>query len=446
MLIGVLGRRSASLCRTNYLKLNVLRFYAASDEKTDIKREKQHLNVGTIGHVDHGKTTLTSAITRGAVLFSLLSAQKSAKFIKYDEIDNAPQERKRGITINAARVEYSTQKRHYAHTDCPGHSDFIKNMICGTAQMDAAILVIAATDGVMAQTKEHILLAKQIGVKNIIVFINKADLVEPDDLDLVEMEARELLLQHGYDGENAPIVRGSALRASEGLENESIVQLLSELDNVPEPSRLQDAPFVMPIASALQVAGRGTVVIGTLDQGVLKKGDPVELKGFETEIKSVATDIQVFKKSVKQVLAGEHCGILCRGLKTEAVLRGMWLGAPGAIQTSNVFKVSVYLLSPSEDGRKTAIRSGYTNRVFCSTWDQSGRLYFKNEMLMPGEHVEAHLVFDRDVPIRKNISFTMREDKVRTVARGVVTTIYKPVHIERAFSGFDFSKQKLVEM
>ncbi|CAD5206520.1 unnamed protein product [Bursaphelenchus okinawaensis] len=414
--------------RTAYAVVSELRFYSVAPAV------KGNFNIGTIGHVDHGKTTLTAAITK------VLSKKGKTKFVKFDDIDKAAEEKKRGITINIAHIGYETNSRRYAHTDCPGHRDFIKNMICGTAQMDAAVLVIAATDGVMAQTREHILLAKQIGLKHIVVFINKSDLVEPDDLMLVELEARELLTEHGFDGDSAHVVTGSALLALEGIDTKSVEELLNVLDTLPEPERSENADLLLPIASAVQITGRGTVVVGTIVQGTLKKGDQVQLKGFDNDVTSVVTDIQVFKKSVPQVTAGEHCGVLCRGVKASQTRRGMWLGKPGTIQATNVVKCNIYLLSASEGGKKTAIRPGYTERVFCSTWDVSAKIHFKHDMLMPGEHTEAELFFVNDVPIKKNMSFTIREGRTKTVARGVVTDCCEPMVIDSAFRNFNMEE------
>jgi elongation factor Tu len=398
---------------------------ATASFSSSTSETKANMNVGTIGHIDHGKTTLTSAITR------VLAKKGGAKYVKFDEIDKGKEEKKRGITINIAHIGYESKKRRYAHTDCPGHSDFIKNMICGTAQMDAAVLVIAATDGVMTQTKEHLLLAKQIGLKNIIIFINKADLVDQDNLELVELEARELLSEHGFDGDNVKVICGSALKALDGDDSECIEKLVEALDDLPEPPRQQNAPFLMPVASRVQITGRGTVVVGTVSQGTLKKGDKVEIKGFGGNAESVASDIQVFKKVVKQVTAGEHCGVLCRGLKTQGVERGMWMGSPGSIVTTNFLKTELYLLSEAENGRKLGIRSGFTDRIFCSTWDEPGRILFKSELLMPGEHITAYLLFLNEVPILKNMPFTLRESgkSVRTVGRGLITEVLQPVPV-----------------
>uniref|UniRef100_A0A0N4ZN12 protein-synthesizing GTPase n=1 Tax=Parastrongyloides trichosuri TaxID=131310 RepID=A0A0N4ZN12_PARTI len=399
-------------------------------KKVDLSK-KINLNVGTIGHIDHGKTTLTAAITR------VLSEKGGAKFVKFDEIDKGKEEKKRGITINIAHIGYESSKRRYAHTDCPGHSDFIKNMICGTAQMDAAILVIAATDGIMAQTKEHLLLAKQIGLKHIIIFINKADLVDEDILELCELEARELLIAHGFDGDNATVIKGSALSALEGIDNSSVESLIDALDNIPEPERKQNADVIMPINSKALIKGRGTVIIGTMEQGTIKKGDTLQIKGFGNDIKTVASDIQVFNKSVPSVSAGEHCAVLCRGLKGDNVQRGMWMGTPGTLKTSNLFKVELYLLGENEGGRKIGIRTGFSDRVFCSTWDQVGRFHISNDMVMPGEHTSAHLLFINDAPAEKNLPFTLREGKNKTtIARGIITEMYKAVDVN-SFSKID---------
>uniref|UniRef100_A0AC35TRT4 Tr-type G domain-containing protein n=1 Tax=Rhabditophanes sp. KR3021 TaxID=114890 RepID=A0AC35TRT4_9BILA len=393
-------------------------------KKVDLSK-KINLNVGTIGHIDHGKTTLTAAITK------VLSEKGGAKFVKFDEIDKGKEEKKRGITINIAHIGYESAKRRYAHTDCPGHSDFIKNMICGTAQMDAAVLVIAATDGIMAQTKEHLLLAKQIGLKNIIVFINKADLVDDDILELCELEARELLSHHGFDGDNAPVIKGSALSALEGIDSASVNELIEALDNIPEPARENSADVIMPINSKAAIKGRGTVVIGTIEKGTIKKGDTLQLKGYGHDLKTVASDIHVFNKSVPQVTAGEHCAILCRGLKADFVQRGMWMGSLGTIKTSNLFKVELYLIAENEGGRRLGLRTGFSDRIFCSTWDQVGRFHIPAEMVMPGEHTSAHMLFVNDVPAAKNLPFTLREGKNKTtIARGIITEMMSPVQCE----------------
>lgn len=409
---------------TSLLHVGCSTYFAKPSPSVDANA-KANLNVGTIGHIDHGKTTLTAAITR------VLSTKGLAKFVKFDEIDKGKEEKKRGITINLAYIGYESEKRRYAHTDCPGHSDFIKNMICGTAQMDAAILVIAATEGVMAQTKEHLLLARQIGVSNIIIFINKADLVDEDVLTLVEIEALELLAEYGYSEDSVSVIKGSALEALQSDKGECVEKLIAALDSIPLPERIQNAPLLMPIASRVAITGRGTVVVGTVEQGTLIKGDKVEIKGGDEVLKTVATDIQIFGKSVKQVQAGEHCGVLCRGLKAGAVRRGMWMGSPGSVKTSNLFKVELYLLSEEENGRKTAIRSGFTDKVYCSTWDQVGRFHFENDLLMPGEHTSAHMALIKQMPAKQSLPFTVREGSDnKTIARGIIREMLPPLEIE----------------
>uniref|UniRef100_A0A914KRV7 protein-synthesizing GTPase n=1 Tax=Meloidogyne incognita TaxID=6306 RepID=A0A914KRV7_MELIC len=384
------------------------------------KAPKLHLNVGTIGHVDHGKTTLSSAITK------YLSKNKMAKFISYDDIDRAPQERARGITINIANLEYETKERHYAHIDCPGHSDYIKNMITGTSQMDAAILVIAATDGVMPQTKEHLMLAKQIGLEEVIVFINKADLVDKDDLELVEMEARELLNDYSFNGETTKVINGSALQALQGEDHNCIDELLKALDSLKVPNRAEEGSFLMPIANKIKIPNsKDSVLIGTVERGQLKKGEQLEIRGFEHFQKVTAGEIQVFKKTVNQVRAGEQCGILCRNLIFDGVHKGMWLGAPGTVQTTNIVKIKLYMLNENENGRKQGIRSGHTVLTFCTTWDKGCRIFFDNELLMPGEVTNGYLVFLREVPIRKGCKITLRESRRRVLGHGVVVELYE---------------------
>ncbi|CCD65152.1 protein-synthesizing GTPase [Caenorhabditis elegans] len=410
---------TSSFC--NSITRNAVAFFA-----TAAATPKINVNVGTIGHIDHGKTTLTSAITR-------VQAKKGfAKHIKFDEIDKGKEEKKRGITINVAHIGYESPLRRYSHTDCPGHSDFIKNMICGTSQMDVAVLVIAATDGVMEQTKEHLILAKQVGVKNMAIFINKADLVEEDDLDLVEMEARELLSLHGFNGDATPVIRGSALSALEGQDISCIERLIDALDSLPEPDRNEKDTFVMPIASKTAITGRGTVIVGTLERGVLKKGDKVEIKGDGQTLQTTASDIQVFGKSVKEVRAGDHCGVLCRGVKGDTVKRGMWAGHPGAVTITNRVKVELYLLSEAENGRKIGIRTGFTDKMYCSTWDQVGRFDMSNELLMPGEHTSATVLLMKDMPLRKGMPFTLREGSSKTtIARGIISDLEDHVAVEK---------------
>ncbi|VDM62328.1 unnamed protein product [Angiostrongylus costaricensis] len=337
--------------------------------------DKPNFNVGTIGHVDHGKTTLTAAIT------FVLAKQGLAKPVKFDEIDKAKEEKKHGV---------------------------------------------------MAQTKEHLMLAHQIGLKHIVVFINKADLVEDDVLDLVEIEARELLSSHGFDGESAAVVRGSALNALDGVDASSIVELLSVLDALPEPQRNKEEALIMPVASKVSITGRGTVVVGTVEQGILKKGDKVEIKGNGRELLTTASDIQVFGKSVKEVGAGDHCGVLCRGVKSDHVARGMWLGHIGVVNMTNHVNAEMYLLDEKENGRKVGIRSGFTDKLFCSTWDQVARFDFSNDILMPGEHTHTTITFMRDMPLRKGVPFTLRDGSSnQTIARGIVSELLSPLFVEK---------------
>ncbi|CAB3407722.1 unnamed protein product [Caenorhabditis bovis] len=413
-------------CSSSGLQFNpILRASSAFFATAANSAPKPNVNVGTIGHIDHGKTTLTSAITR-------VQAKKGfSKHVKFDEIDKGKEEKKRGITINIAHIGYESNLRRYSHTDCPGHSDFIKNMICGTSQMDVAVLVIAATDGVMEQTKEHLILAKQVGVKHMVVFINKADLVEDDVLDLVEIEARELLSLHGFDGDNTPVIRGSALGALEGSNTECIDNLLNALDSLPQPDRNEKEAFVMPIGSKTAITGRGTVIVGTLERGILKKGDKVEIKGDGQVLQTTASDIQVFGKSVKEVRAGDHCGVLCRGIKADMVKRGMWAGHPGGVTITNHLMVELYLLSEAENGRKIGIRTGFTDKMYCSTWDQVGRFDMKNELLMPGEHTSAHVILMKEMPLRIGMPFTLREGSSKsTIARGIISELKSSVAIE----------------
>ncbi|XP_043233032.1 elongation factor Tu, mitochondrial-like [Amphibalanus amphitrite] len=393
------------------------------------KSELPHVNVGTIGHVDHGKTTLTAAITR------VLGAHQQSEYVPFDQIDRAPEERRRGVTINAAHVQYSSGRRHYAHTDCPGHADYVKNMICGTSQMDGAILVVAANDGQMPQTREHLLLARQIGVDKIVVFVNKADLVDEEVLELVELEMRELLDNFGFDGSTTPFVIGSALQALNGGDGElgepSIWRLVEALDeHVPIPERDRAAPFLMPVESGFTVPGRGTVVVGTLKQGVLKRRVDAELVGFDTRIKTVATDIQVFKKSVPQIEAGEHAGVLLRGVPVSAVKRGMSLTPPGAFDTSNVLWARLYLLERSEGGRSKPITSSYVQQLFCETWTVGCRVMLPpgTEMMLPGDAGRVSLLLPRQMLARRGHHFTLRENGV-TVATGVITGVRPPVRV-----------------
>ncbi|VEN36337.1 unnamed protein product [Callosobruchus maculatus] len=393
------------------------------------KSEKKHVNVGTIGHVDHGKTTLTAAITK------VLEKNGLAKYISYDEIDKAPEEKARGITINAAHVGYSTSKRSYAHTDCPGHADFIKNMISGVSQMDGAILVVAADDGQMPQTREHLLLAKQVGVEKVVVYINKADVVDQEVLDLVELEIRELLEDFGFDGSNAPVICGSALKALKGeapdLGEKSVLQLLDTLDNyIPEPKRDLTSPFMVPIDNAFTVPGRGTVVVGTISRGVMKKNAEAELLGFDLDIKTSLSDIQVFKKSVPQAVAGDNVGVLLRSIRLKDIKRGMLLCAPNSLKLSNRFKASIYFLAANEGGRSRPVTGKYCQQLFSRTWNAPCRIDLDENvnMLMPGEHGSVYLTLLWKMAMAQGQQFTVRENNM-TVATGVITETLENVHI-----------------
>ncbi|XP_046404540.1 elongation factor Tu [Ischnura elegans] len=392
----------------------------------------KHCNVGTIGHIDHGKTTLTAAITRISEIDGL------GKFVSYEDIDRAPEERARGITINATHVEYSTSFRHYAHTDCPGHVDFIKNMISGTSQMDAAILVVAATDGVMPQTREHMLLAKQVGVEKMIVFINKADLVDEEVRELVEIEIRELLTDFGFDGISTPVIVGSALLALKGDSSEfgvpSVKKLLNALDTyIPSPSRDFTSPFVLPVDNAFTVPGRGTVVTGTLLKGTVKKNDEAELMGYDEKIKTSVGDIQVFKKSVPKAVAGENVGALLRGVKISSVHKGMMLCAFNSAVISNRFLAKIYFLSRSEGGRRKPVTSNYIQQLFSKTWSVACRVDLMEgvSMIMPGEHATVYLTLIKKMVFNPGQPFTLRENNI-TVATGIVIEVKPSVQVPKA--------------
>ncbi|XP_078046058.1 elongation factor Tu [Augochlora pura] len=399
------------------------RFYA---EKKVYSREKPHCNVGTIGHVDHGKTTLTAAITK------ILAEKDLAQEKAYAEIDNAPEEKARGITINATHVEYQTDNRHYGHTDCPGHADYIKNMITGTAQMDGAILVVAATDGTMPQTKEHVLLAKQIGINHIVVFINKVDAADEEMVELVEMEIRELLSSMGYDAEKIPIVKGSALCALENnkpeIGKETILKLLEVVDNyIPTPIRDLDKPFLLPIENVYSIPGRGTVVTGRLERGKLKKGAECEILGYNKSYKSTITGIEMFHKILEEAHAGDQLGALIRGLKREDLRRGMILSKPGTMKPHDHLECQVYVLTPEEGGRKRPISHLSHAQMFCKTWDVAAEINLGNKNLaMPGEDFSGVLKLIRPMVLEKGQRFTMRLGGV-TVATGVVTKTLKPL-------------------
>ncbi len=390
--------------------------------KQKFDRSKPHVNIGTIGHVDHGKTTLTAAIT------NVLSKKGYADFVDYANIDKAPEERERGITINTAHVEYQTDKRHYAHVDCPGHADYVKNMITGAAQMDGAILVIAATDGVMAQTREHILLARQVGVPRIVVFMNKCDMVDDAELlDLVEMEIRELLTEYGYDGENTPIIRGSALKALEGDEKyeQAILDLMDAVDNwIETPVRDTDKPFLMPIEDVFTITGRGTVVTGRVERGQLKLNDEVEIVGLKDTKKSVVTGIEMFRKQLDYAEAGDNAGVLLRGISREDVERGQVLAKPGTVTPHKKFKAQVYILSKEEGGRHTPFFTNYRPQFYFRTTDVTGVIELPAgvDMVMPGDNVEMTVELITHVAMSKGLRFAIREGG-RTVGGGSVVEI-----------------------
>ncbi|WP_281166148.1 elongation factor Tu [Liquorilactobacillus sicerae] len=391
--------------------------------KEHYERTKPHVNIGTIGHVDHGKTTLTAAITK------VLAAKGLAKEEDYASIDAAPEERERGITINTAHVEYETEKRHYAHIDAPGHADYVKNMITGAAQMDGAILVVAATDGPMPQTREHILLARQVGVNYIVVFLNKCDLVDDDELlDLVEMEVRELLNEYDYPGDDTPIIRGSALKALQG-DPEAVKQVEKLLDTVdeyiPTPDRPTDKPFLMPVEDVFTITGRGTVASGRIDRGTVKVGDEVEIVGLKEEVlKSTVTGLEMFRKTLDLGEAGDNVGVLLRGINRDQVERGQVLAAPGTIKTHKKFKGEVYVLTKEEGGRHTPFFSNYRPQFYFHTTDVTGVIELPEgvEMVMPGDNVTFTVELIAPVAIEKGLKFTVREGG-RTVGAGVVSDV-----------------------
>uniref|UniRef100_A0A8B9QN43 Elongation factor Tu n=1 Tax=Apteryx owenii TaxID=8824 RepID=A0A8B9QN43_APTOW len=394
----------------------------AVEAKKTYVRDKPHVNVGTIGHVDHGKTTLTAAITK------ILSESGSAQFKHYEEIDNAPEERARGITINAAHVEYATANHHYAHTDCPGHADYVKNMIMGTAPLDGCILVVAATDGQMPQTREHLLLAKQVGVQHMVVYVNKADAVPDQEmLDLVELEVRELLTEFGYDRERTPVIVGSALCALEQQEPElglnSVLKLLEAIDtHIPLPVRDLDKPFLLPVESVHSIPGRGTVVTGTLERGTIRKGDECEFLGYNRNLRTVVTGIEMFHKSLERAEAGDNLGALLRGLKREDVRRGMVMGKPGSLQAHQKVEAQVYILGPQEGGRHKPFVAHYMPVMFSHTWDIACRVLLppEKEMVMPGEDTQLSLILRQPMVLEQGQRFTLR-DGSRTIGTGVVT-------------------------
>ena len=390
--------------------------------KQKFDRSKPHVNIGTIGHVDHGKTTLTAAITK------VLAAKGGAEFMDYANIDKAPEERERGITINTAHVEYQTDKRHYAHVDCPGHADYVKNMITGAAQMDGAILVIAATDGPMAQTREHILLARQVGVPRMVVFLNKCDMVDDEELlDLVEMEVRELLTEYGFDGDNTPIIRGSALKALEGDPKyvKAIEDLMDAVDEwIPTPERDNDKPFLMSIEDVFTITGRGTVVTGRVERGQLKLNDTVEIVGLKPTKSTVVTGIEMFRKQLDYAEAGDNAGVLLRGIDRSEVERGQVLAKPGTVHPHKKFKAQVYVLSKEEGGRHTPFFTNYRPQFYFRTTDVTGVVTLPEgtEMVMPGDNVTMTVELIAPIAVENGTKFSIREGG-HTVGAGSVTNI-----------------------
>ena len=392
--------------------------------KGKYERKKPHLNVGTIGHVDHGKTTLTAALTL------VLSKKFGGEARAYDQIDNAPEEKARGITINTAHVEYETSKRHYAHVDCPGHADYVKNMITGAAQMDGAILVVSAADGPMPQTREHILLARQVGVPYIVVFLNKADMVDDKELlDLVEVEVRELLTKYEFPGDQTPIVIGSALKALEGDKGDqgegAILKLAEALDSyIPEPKRALDGPFLMPVEDVFSISGRGTVVTGRVERGIVKVGEELEIIGLKPTLKTVCTGVEMFRKLLDQGQAGDNVGVLLRGTKREEVERGQVLAKPGSITPHTKFTAEIYVLSKDEGGRHTPFFNGYRPQFYFRTTDVTGSIELPKgtEMVMPGDNIAITVALGQPIAMEEGLRFAIREGG-KTVGAGVVAKI-----------------------
>ena len=392
--------------------------------KAKFERNKPHCNVGTIGHVDHGKTTLTAAITK------VMAEHGGAEFTPFDQIDKAPEERERGITISTSHVEYSTKNRHYAHVDCPGHADYVKNMITGAAQMDGAILVVSAADGPMPQTREHILLARQVGVPAIVVFLNKVDMVDdPELLELVEMEVRELLSSYQFPGDDIPIIKGSALAALEGRDEEvgrkQILALMEAVDSyIPQPERPKDRPFLMPIEDVFSISGRGTVVTGRIERGIVKVGDEVEIVGIKATTKTICTGVEMFRKLLDQGEAGDNVGVLLRGTKREEVERGQVLAAPGSITPHTKFKAEAYILTKEEGGRHTPFFTNYRPQFYFRTTDVTGTIALPTgtEMVMPGDNVSMEVTLISPIAMDEGLRFAIREGG-RTVGAGVVASI-----------------------
>ena len=391
--------------------------------KETFKRDKPHVNIGTIGHVDHGKTTLTAAITLN------LQDKGLADFMSFDEIDNAPEEKERGITINTAHVEYQTDNRHYAHVDCPGHADYVKNMVTGAAQMDGAILVVAATDGPMPQTREHILLARQVGVPKIVVFMNKVDMVDDEELlELVEMEVRELLSFYEFDGDNTPVIQGSALGALNQEEKwvGKVFELMDACDSwIPLPERDVDKPFLMPVEDVFSITGRGTVATGRIETGIINSGDPVDIIGMGAEkLKSVVTGVEMFRKILDRGEAGDNAGLLLRGIDKNEIRRGMVIAAPGSITPHTLFKAQVYILKKEEGGRHTPFHNKYRPQFYFRTTDVTGEIILPDgvEMVMPGDNLTIEVKLIAEVAMDKGLRFAIREGG-RTVGAGQVTEI-----------------------
>jgi len=395
--------------------------------KAKFERTKPHVNVGTIGHVDHGKTTLTAAITK------VLSFKNMASYVSYDNIDKAPEERERGITIATAHVEYQTDKRHYAHVDCPGHADYVKNMITGAAQMDGAILVVSAADGPMPQTREHILLARQVGVPYIVVYMNKVDMVDdPELLELVELEVRELLSKYQFPGDKTPIIKGSGLKALQSEskdinapEYKSILELMDAIDSyIPEPKRDIDKPYLMPLEDVFSIAGRGTVVTGRIERGIVKVGDEIEIVGIKPTQKTVVTGVEMFRKLLDQGQAGDNVGVLLRGVKKEDVERGMVLAKPGSITPHTKFKAEAYVLTKEEGGRHTPFFKGYRPQFYFRTTDVTGVVTLPEgvEMVMPGDNMSCTVELITPIAMDKELRFAIREGG-RTVGAGVITEV-----------------------
>ena len=391
--------------------------------KAKFERNKPHVNIGTIGHVDHGKTSLTAAITK------VLAKSGGATFTAYDMIDKAPEERARGITISTAHVEYETANRHYAHVDCPGHADYVKNMITGAAQMDGAILVVSAADGPMSQTREHILLARQVGVPALVVFLNKMDLADPDLVELVEMEVRELLSKYGFDGDNIPIIKGSAVAALEDktpeIGEQAVLELMAAVDSyIPQPERAKDKPFLMPVEDVFSISGRGTVATGRVERGVIKVGEEVEIVGIRPTLKTTVTGVEMFRKLLDQGEAGDNIGALLRGTKREDVERGQVLAAPGSITPHTKFKAESYILTKEEGGRHTPFFTNYRPQFYFRTTDVTGicKLPEGTEMVMPGDNITISVELIVPIAMEEKLRFAIREGG-RTVGSGVVAKI-----------------------